>query len=304
MYDVSVVIPTFRRPHLLEKTVSSIARQLNSLKLAYEIIVVDNCPERSAEATVSRVIDKYEIPICYVSEPRQNIALARNAGIDRSNAELIAMIDDDEQAAPDWLDHLVMTLRSYEADVVMGPTTPVFEIDVPPWLGDARELFDRNRDVPTGTRINMGPSANFLMRSATCVAANNRFNPELGRSGGSDTDFFMRLVKRMGRKIVWCNEARVKEFIPKSRLTIRYQMRRKLRNNQALVWCSIRNSDHPIRTAAYLMFVVGCPQIAIWIIPSLVSAPFRTAYSVRARANLMRGLGKLFWLKIFRFNFY
>ncbi len=52
------------------------------------------------------------------------------------------------------------------------------------------------------------------------------------------------------------------------------------------------------------MFVVGCTQIAIWIIPSLVSAPFRTAYAVRARANLMRGLGKLFWGKTFRVNFY
>lgn len=304
MYDVSIVIPTFKRPHLVEKTISSVAQQTNASKLAYEIIVVDNCPERSAEATVGLAIDKYEIPIRYVSEPRQNIALARNAGIDHSNAEFIAMIDDDEQAAPDWLDHLVATVRRYEADVVMGPTSPVFEKDVPAWFDGTRESFDRNRNIPTGTEIGLGPSANFLMRSATCVTNNNRFHPELGRSGGSDTDFFMRLTKRMGCKIVWCNEAKVEEFIPENRLTVRYLMRRKLRNNQALVWCSVRNSDHPIRTAAYLMFVVGCTQIAIWIIPSLVSAPFQTAYSVRARGKLMHGLGKLFWGKMFRFNFY
>jgi glycosyltransferase involved in cell wall biosynthesis len=304
MYDVSVVIPTFRRPQLLDKTVSSVAQQTNVLKLAYEIIVVDNCPERSAEAAVSSMIENYEIPIHYVSEPRQNIALARNAGIDHSNAEFIAMIDDDEQAASDWLHHLVTTAKRYETDVVMGPTTPVFEKDVPAWFGGTREPFDRNRNIPTGTKIELGPSANFLMRSATCTSNNNRFDPELGRSGGSDTDFFMRLAKRMGRKLVWCNEAKVQEFIPESRLTVRYLMRRKLRNNQALVWCSVRNSDHPIRTASYLMFVVGCTQIAIWIIPSLISAPFRTAYSVRVRGNFMKGVGKLFWGKMFRLNFY
>jgi succinoglycan biosynthesis protein ExoM len=301
MYDVSVVIPTFKRPTLVEKTISSVAQQTNALNLAYEIIVVDNCSEKSAEATVRRATVTHQVTIRYVNEPRQNIALARNAGIDHSNAEFIAMIDDDEQALPDWLDHLVTTVRRYEADVVMGPTTPVFQTDVPAWI---RESFDRNRNLPTGTQIDLGPSSNFLMRSATCVNNNNRFHPELGRSGGSDTDFFMRLVKRLGRKIVWCYEAQVEELIPESRLTDRYLMRRKLRSNQALVWCSVRNSDHPIWTSIYLMFIVGCTQIAIWIIPSLLSAPCRTAYSIRARGKLMSGVGKVFWGKVFRFNSY
>ena len=304
MHDVSVVIPTFRRPHLVGKTISSVAQQKNALKLNLEIIVVDNCSERSAEDVVCQMIAENEVPIRYVSEPRQNIALARNAGIDHSSAEFIAMIDDDERAAPDWLDQLVSTIHNYNADAVIGPTTPIFETKVPAWLDGNRELFERARNIPTGTELYGGSSAQFLMRSATCFANNNRFHPELGRSGGSDTDFFMRLSKRMGCKIVWCNEAKVEEFIPDNRLTIRYVMRRKFRNNQGLVWCSVRNSQHPIRTAAYLMLVIGCPQILVWIIPSVVTAPFRTAYSVRARANLMKGLGKLFWGKKFRFNFY
>jgi hypothetical protein len=39
-------------------------------------------------------------------------------------------------------------------------------------------------------------------------------------------------------------------------------------------------------------------------VPSLLLAPFRTASSVRARANLMKGVGKVFWSERFRFNFY
>ena len=304
-YDVSVIIPTFRRPCLIYKTVSSVARQNNALNLTYEIIVVDNCPERSAADAIERMIEEFEVPIRYVSEPRQNIALARNAGIEHSNAEFVAMIDDDEQAASDWLDHLVTTIRKYDADVVIGPTTPIFEKEVPAWFGRNSGIFVKDKNIPTGTQLNRGGStAQILMRSVTCFANNNRFHPELGRSGGSDTDFIMRLRRRMGRKIVWCNEAKVEEFIPESRVRVGYLMRRKLRNNQALVWCSVKYSDHPIRTAAYLMFVVGVTQIVIWIIPSLVLAPFRTASSLRARTNLMRGVGKLFWGKRFRFNFY
>lgn len=304
MFDVSIVIPTFRRTNLLEKTVSSVVRQRNALNLKYEIIIVDNSPEKSAEDAVSRMIANYDLPIRYVSETRQNIALARNAGIDHSNAEFIAMIDDDEQAAPDWLDHLVTTIRDYDADVVMGPTTPVFEKEVPAWFGQNIDLFMRGTNRPTGTQLDRGSTAQVLLRSATCVANNNRFHPELGRAGGSDTDFFMRLARKMGCKIVWCSEAKVEEFIPESRVTVSYLMRRKLRNNQALVWCSVKYSDHPVRTAAYFMFVVGCTQIAIWAIPSLLLAPFRTSYSLRARANLMKGIGKVFWHQWFRFNFY
>jgi hypothetical protein len=114
----------------------------------------------------------------------------------------------------------------------------------------------------------------------------------------------MRLARRMGCKIVWCSEATVKEFVRKGQLTVRYMMRRTFQANQSYVYSSVRSSDHPIRMAAYLMFVVGCSQVAIWIIPSLVSAPFQTTFSVRAIDNLMRGLGKLFWCKPFRFNFY
>lgn len=304
MRDVSVVIPTFRRPQFLEKTIASVAGQRNALGLDYEIIVVDNCPEKSAEETASRLIDGHDLPIRYVSEPRQNIALARNAGIEVSDAEFVAMIDDDEQAAPDWLDHLVTTMRDHEADVVIAPTAPIFETEVPPWLHGNMDIFDRRSEIPTGTVLKGGISGNTLMRAATCLANNNRFHPELGRSGGSDTDFFMRLVRIMNRKIVWCREACVDEFIPSSRITRRYLLRRKLRNSQAFVWCSVQYSNHPVRTAAYLMFIVGGAQITVWLIPSLLLAPFRTSSAVRAQANFMNGLGKLFWGRFFRFNFY
>ena len=302
MYDVSIVIPTFRRPHVVE-TVASVLRQENALGLSYEIVVVDNSPERSAEAEICRLAGGCDAPLRYVSEPRQNIALARNKGIDESDAEFIAMIDDDERAAPDWLDHLVAAIRRFDADVVFGPTFPVFDSELPTWFKGSN-MFDRRRNLPTGKRMDFGPSANVLMRAATCTADDNRFDPSLGRSGGSDTDFFMRLGKSMGRKIVWCNEATAEEVIPASRLNVGYLLRRDFRSTQVYVWSSVRYSDRPVMTAAYLMFVVGFAQIAIWSIPSLLSAPVLTPSSFHFRRKLVQGVAKLFWGKRFRFNFY
>lgn len=302
--DVSVVIPTFRRPQWVGETILSIVRQTNALKLDFEIIVVDNSPEKSAEDLVSHMAAEHAVPIRYVSEPRQNIALARNAGIDRSRADFIAMIDDDERAAPDWLDQLVTAMRAFDADVIAGPTSPIYEADLPTWLPRDNRYFKRGDDLPTGSELTCCSSAHFLMRSATCLADGHRFEVESGRWDGSDTDFFMNLHQRMGCKIVWCNEASVVEFIPRCRITPRYLMRRHLRSSQTFVSCATKYSRHPFRTAAYLMFVVGCTQIATWIVPSLLLAPFRTPFAVRARINLMHGVGKLFWMRAFRFNFY
>ena len=51
------------------------------------------------------MIRTHDLPVRYGSEKRQNITLARNAGIDYSNAEYIWMIDDDgEQVTTDCLD--------------------------------------------------------------------------------------------------------------------------------------------------------------------------------------------------------
>ena len=62
-YDVSMVIPTYRRPQLLERALKSCIGQTNELALKFEIVVVDNCPEKSALPVVERLLPKSPIPI-------------------------------------------------------------------------------------------------------------------------------------------------------------------------------------------------------------------------------------------------
>jgi succinoglycan biosynthesis protein ExoM len=146
MCMVSIVIATFRRPYLLEKAIESCVNQSNSLKLNVQIVVVDNSPERSAQAVVQRLATENAMPITYINVPEQNISLARNAGILHSDAQFIAFIDDDERATPQWLDHLVATQRICNADLVYGPVIPIFEGGTPPrWDPDAFFLFVREK---------------------------------------------------------------------------------------------------------------------------------------------------------------
>ena len=48
MYDISIIIPTYQRPDLLDKSIRSCVNQINSLGLNYELVVVDNSPDSSA----------------------------------------------------------------------------------------------------------------------------------------------------------------------------------------------------------------------------------------------------------------
>ncbi len=124
MYDISIIIPTYQRPDLLDKAIRSCVNQNNSLGLNYELVVVDNSPDSSAQVLVERWINDAPIPILYVSEPRPNIALARNARLAHSQAPMVAFIDNDQEAAPDWLDQIVAAQRQFDADAVFGVVLP------------------------------------------------------------------------------------------------------------------------------------------------------------------------------------
>ena len=102
---VSLIIPTFDRPHLLPRCVES-ARAAGA---DVEVIVVDDA---STDATreVCRGLDG----ITYVRlEHNQGVAGARNVGLLASTADYVAFLDDDDLRLPGSLD---VQLTLLEAD--------------------------------------------------------------------------------------------------------------------------------------------------------------------------------------------
>jgi len=117
-----VGICTYARPVLLTACLESLARQSVPAGLAVSIAVVDNEPQPVRRALVSGFADRCPFPVHYVHQPRRGIAPARNAILDRAGelqADWIAMIDDDETAAPDWIEKL-MAPEYRETPVLWG----------------------------------------------------------------------------------------------------------------------------------------------------------------------------------------
>ncbi|HEV8169993.1 MAG TPA: glycosyltransferase family 2 protein, partial [Pyrinomonadaceae bacterium] len=113
MASVSVIIPTFDRPHLLPRAVESALRAGTDV----EVIVVDDA---STDATASVCANLQGIK--YVRLDRnQGVAGARNVGILESTADFIAFLDDDDLRLPGSLDHQLSLFDSLpEAGFVGG----------------------------------------------------------------------------------------------------------------------------------------------------------------------------------------
>ncbi len=95
--SLTVVICTRDRPEGLMKTLASLAGQSDS---GFEVLIVDN----SRDGGVARALSGFEgLSVRCCHEPAPGLSRARNRGLSEVRTDLIAWIDDDEVADPDWI---------------------------------------------------------------------------------------------------------------------------------------------------------------------------------------------------------
>lgn len=103
---LSVVVPTFRRPALLERCLKALLAQ-NFVPGAYELIIVDDaaCKETRVQVeNCAREAAERGLQVFYLSTTGQRgPASARNLGWRAARGEIIAFTDDDCVPTPTWL---------------------------------------------------------------------------------------------------------------------------------------------------------------------------------------------------------
>ena len=76
--DVSVVILSYNRVTLLERTLAGVLAQRLSPGRTFDVVVVDNHPDRLAEELTTRLAAASTTPLLYLADPRRNISIVRN----------------------------------------------------------------------------------------------------------------------------------------------------------------------------------------------------------------------------------
>jgi hypothetical protein len=131
--EVSVVITTHNRSALLAQTLECVLHQ--STRVAYEVIVVDNNSSDDTPHVVEQYVAQQRVAVRYLFAPRQGVSHGRNAGIRAARAALIAFIDDDCCAAPDWIGTIKAVFDDRpDIDCVGGKVLPCWTTRPPAWL--------------------------------------------------------------------------------------------------------------------------------------------------------------------------
>ena len=97
---ISVIIPTYQRAHLVGGAIASVLMQSYS---NFELLVVD---DGSSDGTADVVASFTDERLRLVQVPHGGRSRARNEGAARARGEVIAFLDSDDRAQPDWLQEL------------------------------------------------------------------------------------------------------------------------------------------------------------------------------------------------------
>jgi succinoglycan biosynthesis protein ExoM len=224
---ISVCVCTFKRPAMLERLLDGLLKQATDKAFTYEIVIVDNDSLHSAEDLVRKYEDVGPSRVIYDCEPEQSISLARNRSIHNASGNFIAIMDDDEFPAVDWLLRIYRCIKDTNADGVLGPVLPDFPAGAPSWLKKSG-LCDRPRN-PSGSIITGGlRTGNVIFRRNVFEKNDRWFDPARGLTGGSDGEFMSRQIKG-GFKFVWCDEAIVFETVLEERWPASFYLNRQFR---------------------------------------------------------------------------
>lgn len=182
MPSVSVIIPTFNRPHLLPRAIESAFAAGTDV----EVVVVDDA-STDETAEVCQAIED----IKYVRlEHNQGVAGARNVGVLASSADYIALLDDDDVRLPGSLDLQLAALIESDAALIYGQAL----------FGGATDLMAQGhypQPCPSGDVYwqlltqNFIPSGSVVFRRS-CLLSTGMFNPSL--AGIDDWDLWIRVA--------------------------------------------------------------------------------------------------------------
>jgi glucosyl-dolichyl phosphate glucuronosyltransferase len=227
---ISVVICTYNRAHSLGKTLESVVVQSVPSDIEWEIIVVDNNSSDQTREIVESFQSRYPERMRYAFEGRQGVSNARNTGVRESRGQIVAFIDDDETADPNWLESLTANLHSGEWAGAGGRVQPQWSGPRPNWisckstfLDGPLAMFDYGAEA---MELNDPPfGANMAFRKEM-LSKYGEFRTDLGRVGmellsGEDTEFGRRLIAG-GERLRYEPSAITLHPVEKNRATRRY----------------------------------------------------------------------------------
>lgn len=199
MIDFSAVICTHNRSSLLADCINSLLNQ-NIDSENFEILIIDNNSTDNTKEIATDFCKKHN-NIKYFFEKAVGYSAPRNCGWKNASGKIVAYIDDDEIAAPNWIESILNTFQIEEEPDIIGGIYEVRYDETPPeWFTDSMGGTNKNRQK------------GVLNRRADCYLAGGNIalkKEVLEKLNGFSNDFDMKDgVLMMGEDTDICQRAK------------------------------------------------------------------------------------------------
>lgn len=299
---VSIIIPTQRRPEGLVTAALSAFRQSGVQLDALELVIVDNDQVDSARAVAARLVPEAPFPAVYVHEPEPGVANARNAAMSVAQGDLIAFLDDDEEAPEGWLAALLGAMSRFQADVVFGPVRGRAPESIVAHRAYLERFFSREGPAEAGLIPDYYGCGCSLIRRAALPDPKAPFSAIRNHIGGED-DLLFGQMRKAGASFAWEPAAWVWEDPVPARLTLGYTIPRAFAYGQGpSSACAAATPPDYLGVAGWM--AQGLVQAAVFGVLAGAKRLTRAPDFAPTLDRAARGLGKTFWWGPFKINFY
>jgi glycosyltransferase involved in cell wall biosynthesis len=260
--EICIAVPTLGKSPFLPRLLLELENQVRTVSVKRGIklylLVIDNDPSFNTRT----LVENFKL-FCYVEEFVKGYATSRNRILERAQGcDFVVMIDDDMRLSEKWLEGVLHSIRSREAQIYSSPVIPDDIPAIPPWL---RRYFIRPTRAAGRTSPDFG-TGNVVIDLKFVESNSISFNLKFNKCSGEDLDFFdqMRACSAVAN---WSLSFPVYENHVRSQLTFRSVARREIRTAKAY---EIFLADNSIRHSIHL--VARLTEIAIFDWASLKMA--------------------------------
>ena len=300
MKKLSLIIATYNRAQSLLRTLRSVVSQSAAPELWECVVVNNNSTDNTAEVFARFAAENEDFDLRMVTETKQGLSNARNAGITASKGEYIAIIDDDETLEDCYIESYIEFFDSFPTAMAAGGAVRAeYESHRPRWMSHYTERMIANPidlDVVVtlfpSSRVPAGGNMAFRREIFDRVGL---FNPRLGRNGqsligGEENDLFARL-RAAGELLYFVPNAAIYHHIPDAKLTDEYFDR--LSYNVGRSKALRAQSDEEL---SELMASERRKRVVTYILAALYTIalqPIKAQYLIRMRKGIYKGIKQL-----------
>lgn len=279
MIKISICICTRNRQEGLKKILDSLENMQTPDHTIIKIVIIENDVENYSENIVKRFSAKSKFNICYYLENMKGLAFARNRSVkEAGDCDFCCFVDDDQIVDLNWLSELLKCQSEYNADGVWGLCPPIFSKKVPVHIKDYYEP----RSYQYGELVEDAGTGSLLIKKSILDKIEGPFDLRLNFTGGEDYHLTTSII-RNGGTIRFNPNAIAHEFVPSSRTTIFYLVKRTYRK---------ANAGYFIKSFSEPEFrkIQALPRLLLRFFYGLV---ILLPYLILAKKNKLKGLLKL-----------